>query len=392
MYYTASIYDPVLGLDQIITAASKFNVERFLYALQYKNWDEEKLELMGNEVAKYRQKLEKEYASLVEFAKVFNKEFATMNNKCYSSAMVMLRKLRSGISETKRLFLKFCPRAHQETVCREIANKPVSAYDYAYISADSYQLQLFTLDEYPACVSGLYNEMMRFFFVLNRCMQLCKQVLSDEAKIKSDMKYCKYLLEEFKIKVLREVCDIIMMIPRNSEYLTEEKNTAIASRNRYENDEAWAPVGFHNHSKTEVKHLIIKQCLEKEAGSDITGIEKLLFGEDVQKVHRIRSIIQHFDELIPASYHRKNLPAKYIQMFFRYVGVQYKLESEAVAYFNEEYLSAPSHKFTTVTYQAVNSYKKEVLADRDGSYVAFTKSLAEKFPPVFTVQKTADFY
>ena len=60
MYYTAKIYDPTIGLDQIFAAASKFNAERFLYALEYKNWDEEKLELMGNEVATYRRKLENE--------------------------------------------------------------------------------------------------------------------------------------------------------------------------------------------------------------------------------------------------------------------------------------------------------------------------------------------
>ena len=84
MYYTAQIYDPTIGLDQIFAAASKFNTERFLYALQYKNWDEKSLELMGNEVATYRMKLEVEYGRLVEFSKVFNKEFVTMNNKCFS--------------------------------------------------------------------------------------------------------------------------------------------------------------------------------------------------------------------------------------------------------------------------------------------------------------------
>ena len=87
MYYTANIYDPVGGLDSILMAASKFNADRFLYALEYKNWDERKLELMSNEVATYRRKLESEYDRLVEFSKVFNKEFATMNNTCFSSAL-----------------------------------------------------------------------------------------------------------------------------------------------------------------------------------------------------------------------------------------------------------------------------------------------------------------
>lgn len=391
MYYTAKIYDPAIGLDQIFAAASKFNTERFLYALQYKNWDEKTLELMGNEVATYRMKLEAEYGRLVEFSKVFNKEFVTMNNKCFSSALTILNKLRSGISETKKIFTKFCPRAHKENILQAITNKPVSAYEYAYISSDTYELNLFEFDGYPSCVSGLYNEMQRFFLVLIRCIQLCKQVLNDENTIKKDNNYCKYLFEEFKNHVLSEIADIIMMIPRDSEFLSEENNSAIASRNLYENDEVWAPIGFHCYSKTEVKHLIIKQVIDEEEGSDLTRIEKLLFGNDESKVHKYRYIIRHFDELIPDTYRRKNIPAKYIQMFFQFVEIPFKLESDAVSYFNEMYLSSAQHKFKTVSYQAVNGYKKEVLEDKDGAYKAFTCKIKQRFFATLTVSKASNF-
>ena len=391
MYYTANIYDPVKGLDQILQAISKFNAERFLYALKYKNWNERKFELKSIEVATYRRKLEVEYDRLVEFSKVFNKEFATMNNKCFSSALIMLNKLRSGISETKKIFTMFCPRAHQESLLQEILNKPVSAYDYAYISADIYQLPIFKFEEYPACVSGLYNEMEKFFLVLIRCIQLCKQVLDEEKKIKSDHKYCKYLFEQFKEMVMREIADIIMMIPRDSNELSEENNPAIASRSHYENDEAWAPVGFHNYSRTEVKQLVIKQVLDNESASDLTRMEMLLFGNDEAKVHKYRHIIRNFDELIPDNYHRKNLPAKYIQMFFQFVGIPYGLESDAVAYFNDMYLSSPTHKYTTVSYQAENGYKKEVLEDKDGAYKAFTSNIKQRFYTVMPLQKAANF-
>lgn len=391
MYFTANIYDPVTGFNQICEAATKFNTDRFLYALQYKNWNEQKLELMGNEVATYRMKLETEYDRLVEFSKVFNKEFVTMNNKCFSSALMMLNKLRSGISETKRIFTKFCPRAHKENLLRAFANMPVSAYEYSYISSETYQLPLFKFEGYPACVSGLYNEMEKFFLVLISCIKLCKQVLDEENKIKSDNKYCKYLFDEFKKKVLYEIADIIMMIPSDSEELSEDKNLAIASRNHFENDEAWAPVGFHNYSRTDVKKLIIKQVLEEEEGSDLTPKEKLLFGIDEAKVHKYRHIIRQFDELIPESYHRKNLPAKYIQMFFQFVSIPFKLESDAVDYFNEIYLSSANHKFTTVSYQAVNGTKKEVLEDIDGEYKAFTNNIKQRFFPTLTVSKASNF-
>ncbi|MBQ3580950.1 MAG: hypothetical protein II975_08195 [Bacteroidales bacterium] len=379
MYYTPKIDDPAKGLEQICDSASKFNSDRFIYALEYKNWDVRRLEHMCVEVASYREKLGAEYNRLVDFARTFNREFATANNQCYSSALTMLRKLRSGISETKRLFKKFCPRARKEVIYHAIGNQPVSAYDYSYISADSYQLPLFSFDAYPECVSRLHNEMTEFFMLMVRCMQLCREVMKEEANIKKDNKYCKYLFDEFKGKLMPEIADIISLIPHDADELSEAHNPAIASRYKYETDEAWASVGFHNYSRTDVKKLVIRQVLDDEQGSDITAMEKLLFGNDEETVRKYRHIIKHFDELIPASYHRNNLPAKYIQMFFQFVKIPYKLESDAVDYFNETYLSSPDHRFVTVTYQAINGHKKSVLEDKNGDFKAFVEKLRQHF-------------
>ena len=109
---------------------------RFLYALQYKNWDERTIETMSEEVASSRLRLEKEYERLAAFAKTFNKEFATDKNDCFDTALVMLRKLRSGISQTKKIFKRFCPRARKNEIFHAIGQKPASAYEYARISAD----------------------------------------------------------------------------------------------------------------------------------------------------------------------------------------------------------------------------------------------------------------
>lgn len=390
MHYTPDICNPEEGFNKILSAASKFNADRFLYAIEYKNWDERKMELLSCEVRTYRERLETEYNNLKEFAKVFNKEFATLNNQCYSSAIVLLHQIRSGISETKRLFMRFCPKASRRKTIHTMIDQPKSAYDYSRISSDTYDFSLFRLEEYPPCVSSLFDEMQKFFFVLVRCMQLCNQVLKEEKKIKGDNKYCKYLLDQFRKKVLSEIYDVYKLFSRNSKELTDE-NPAIASRNMYDNDEAWASVGFHNFTKTEVKMLVIKQLIDDEEGSDLTRKERLLFGDDEKRVHRIRQIIQHFDELIPDNYKRKNLPAKLIQMFFQHVGIPDKMESDAVEYFNETYLSSTNHKFTTVSYQAVNRNKKIVLKDMDGSYKAFTDNLKKRFYDIPTLQMAANF-
>ena len=379
MYYTPDIYNPEEGFDLIIAAANKFNTDRFLYAMKYKDWDENKLKLMTEEVAFYKQKLETEFGRLVKFAEVFNKEFATMNNKCYSSALMLLRKLKSGLGETKKLFLKFCPRAHRESVYHAIGNNPVSAFNYSNLTASAYQLDLFEFEGYPPQVESLYHEMEQFFLILIRSMQLCKQVLEDEKRIKSDNKYCKKLYDNFKESVTSEFRDILAVIDRNSEYLLPDGNPAIASRIKYESDETWAGEGFHSFTRTVVKLFAVWQMLNEVKGSDLSRTEILLFGNDEQKVHKLRHIIQHFDELIPDSYHRQHLPAKYVQMFLRLVGIPKGREKAAVEYFNETYLASPDHKYYTVTYSSVNACKRDVMEDLDGLYEEFENDIKTRF-------------
>ena len=330
MYYTTEIHDPKKGLDVIALAVAKFNSERFLYALEYKNCDETEMELMARQVAEYRAKLEAEYTRLLKFSKTFNKEFVTANNKYFDIALALLRKMRAGMSQTKKIFMKFCPRARRENIRHVIGNMPVSAYDYSYISANIYPLPLFQFDTYPPCVSGLYNEIEKFFILFAQCIGLCKSVLTEEEKIRKDKRYCYFLFKNFKDKVIKEIAGMISLFNKDSEDLSEKANSAIASRNKYDNDEAWSPFGFHNFDKNDVKLLVIKQVIDVESSTGLSKTEILLFGNDKEKVERVKHLISIFDDLLPDGYNKKKLPANTVLMFLHYFGFGKGLLKEAV--------------------------------------------------------------
>ena len=226
---------------------------------------------------------------------------------------------------------------------------------------------------------ALYREMEKFFITLVKCLQLCLQVIKDERIIKADNEYCAILLEQFKEKIASEIYDILVVIPRDSEFFSEEKNPAIASRNRYATDKAWASEGFHNHTIADMKFLVIKQMLEQGEDNDLTNEEMLLFGNDKEQVHRYRNIIQHFDELLPPDYKRKHLPAKFIQMFFQFVKIPDRMEKRAAGYFNSMYSESIHNKLYTVDYTSINGYKKEVIEDRNGEYKDFVRRLQARF-------------
>lgn len=384
MGYSPRIYDPETGLKSISDAINKFDCEHFLYALKYKNFDEKKLEAMSKEVADYRLKLEREHVKLVEFAESFNKKFVTDNNQCFDIALILIRRLKSGISEVKRIYMDFCPRFNQRHYPFKIeSNKTYSAFEYSFFSQKEFQLTLFELKDYPPCVQGLYNELSKFFFNLNLSLSLCFKVLKDEERIRKDKNYCNYLFEDFKNKMLQEFYGIISLISVNHEDFSPKNNPAIASRVKYSSTKAWAPYGFHNFTVTDVQKLIIKELLEEECEGKFTKEEIILFGNDHERILSMRNIIHHFDELLPDDYHRKNLPGVYIAMFMKWCGI-YK-ETPFVNYFNETYNSFPNRKYKVITVSAVNAAKAKFTRNDYEGYNTFVEKLESMhFVPTVT--------
>ena len=377
MAYTTTIYDPQEGLETIVRAIEKFDDKRFLFALNYKDWDEAEIELMARQVCEYRTKLEQEHIRLIEFAKTFNKEFVTDNNRCFDTGLKLIRKLRSGISEVKRIYQKFCPRApKQRFYYKAISNKKQSAFDYSYLSIGSYQLSLFPLDSeiYPPCVRGLYNELGRFFHQLSLSLALCMKVLHDEEKIRRDSKYCNFLFEKFKEKVMREMMDVVMLLPTDADIFQEKHNPAIASLKKYSGTEAWAPHGFHNYSKKDVRNLVIKEVQEAEKNGNISKEQIALFGNNSERIVKIDNIILHFDDLMPDDYKRKKLDAATIAMFMKWCGVTD--EKHFVAYFNKLYERNTAHQYKTVKKGAVNAAKNKQVREKNNiEYNEFVQKL-----------------
>ena len=380
MAYSTTIYDPKQGMETILASMEKFDKDRFLYALRYKHYDQNKLELMAEQVADYRKKLEKEHKRLLEFAGVFNHRFVTDNNKCFQTALMLLNKLRSGISEVKRIYLMFCPRWNRKNFPNPSINNQIrSVFDYSIFSIDSIQYSLFELDEYPPCVQGLYNELSKFFSQLNLSLLLCISVLEDEEKIRKDQKYCNFLYEEFKEKVIKEMMDVIMLLPMEAEIFQEEHNPAIASLKKYSGTEAWAPHGFHNFSKKDVRNLVIKEVQEAEKNGNISKEQIVLFGKNPEKIAKIDNIILHFDDLMPDGFKRKKLDAETIAMFMRWCG---KTDEERfIAYFNKVYERNPSHQYETVTKGAVNAAKNKLLREDhdDTLYNEFVQKIEKQY-------------
>jgi hypothetical protein len=109
-YYWSQI-ETLENLQYVAGLVDGFNQDRFLAALMGKrSVGKDKIVHMRNELVEITNKLEEEYLVLDEFGKTFNDKFATRNNACFSSAMTLLRKMRSGMSKMIQIFRQFAPQ------------------------------------------------------------------------------------------------------------------------------------------------------------------------------------------------------------------------------------------------------------------------------------------
>lgn len=113
--------------------------------------------------------------------------------------------------------------------------------------------------------------------------------------------------------------------------------------------------------RSDVERMVLKEADEMGMLYGISAMEGYLFGKDVERVMKVRYVIDHFDELLEGSdANRKKLPSRCVAWFMGWCKISgEKTEKDFVKYFMERYRQTGSHG--VVTYKAVNAAKNDSL-------------------------------
>lgn len=311
-----------------------FNVERLMTAIDESHFDESDVVCMKCDINVQNAKLEKQKVGLVKLSKTFNKEFATYNNKDFTTADITARRMKSGSKGIKDIFKKFTPRISSRLP--EGAPEP-QAIVYSSLSRKEYQLNLFGLEEYPHCVKDLLLSMIDFFNNINNCIGICQTVIDEEEKISHDKKRCLELLknacekailsQRHVIEALRDDPAVRKAMQENKSLNDDTENKIFLNQRKHKTEEDFAQHGFHKFNPGEISKLVLRNAIN-EAGSDATtSIEQVLFPKaNHDKILDIRYVIQHFDELLKDTNCKRGCIPSYIMvLFMKWCGVSSNL-------------------------------------------------------------------
>lgn len=356
-------------LDALISQIDSFEESSLIYALQRKGFNSFQIEMFAAEIADFSVKLRKQEISLKKAAETFNKQFANKDNRYFDTIKTMLFKVRSGVSETRKIYKKFCPIVRRP---HPFGYTP-SAFERSYISTSSYQLDLFGVNTCPDCVQGLYREMKRFFDMMASCLRICKRVLDEEAEIKRDGEYCLYLFEKFKQELLETIGDLCDIISEEALEMAKNNNRAVREWLKKGNTAAYAKDAYHNISITDCKYI----AMIERTTSDLQPLEQKLFGKDVDSAHRMRQIAMSMDEFLPENYNKKYLPHDSSIAFYE----MFKKEGIDMKSIIDYIIFNYQGQYKIQSYSAINSkYGQITNEERTKILNRFKTKVNEKYP------------
>lgn len=338
MFYPSNIHEPEDGLRMVLEAVNKFSVSTFLYAIRDREKDVYEIERFATHIAEKRSVLEREYIALKEVSQTFNKEYVTNYNKRFSLSLKLLKELKNSLRETRSIYQRYAPTVHRsrDEYKRNDVDIP-NIHDVSLLRSDNYISDIFGVESYPVCVSGLFHEMEKFFNIMQKSIELCLYIILQERKYRRNVPKMVSMYNKQKAKVNEEVDDMIRYIGDITK-LNNDTCEIYASFKMCDGDiEKFAPAGFHNWTPREFTRLQARLGLEKLKEAQIDDLERAIWGTDVKQVALVRSIIKRFDELLPDGFNNKKLPAPLVAMFMIWTKADEKQWKNFIKYFKKKY-------------------------------------------------------
>ena len=363
-------------MQDALTAMQDFSYSTFLNAVSHKMKTDEEIEEVSRYVAESVVKMQEEYGRMDRNRYWFLNTIVTNDNRCYETCHVLANRLRVSIGRSKKIFQKFHVRAKAgEKKKRELhglEEKTVFSSSYLTLPATG---DLFG-GEYPKCVDDLYKNMSLFNEELIKIYRLIRDVLNQEAEIRDDHEMCYGMLMEY-LKQCKSFFSVFIEGMEVDEDCVLCPNDILKMREENPKDEVFASAIYHNVSPKSVKLWWLKESYRRRSKLNITAEEQYFWGEDVDKILKVRTVLGSFDNAIPEdeTIRENKLPSKYVVMFMEWCGVlNTKDEKQFVEFFNKKYKE--KGKYEIVSPKTVNNQKNKMLGFEDEKeYKIFARKL-----------------
>lgn len=282
------------GLQTLYDTTQGATDERFVAGIQCKRTKIADILKLTNRLRDSRGVLESELLRLADFAKVFNKLYATKNNKWFNTAEIMLKKIQSHYLRWREILKFTSPRKSRK---KRKSKKEKTIYETTSFNRNRpIQSDAFGMSSYDYQVKELKNELHLFLGDMVKGIKLCQTMLKEEDKIKHDPEWIKDIYEDCYNMVVAKNRETIDWL--HSMGLAHEDNPLYQLMIKYNDKEKFIEEQFHEHTDTRFIDFVIADVIMTLMNNNINATEQQLWGKNYEKIKMVRFAIENFDLLV----------------------------------------------------------------------------------------------
>jgi len=349
----------------------KFDVANLLYAINGKHLDEDEIVSLTNDISEYHVKLKRQKQYLFKFCKTFPKEFASEDNNLVDSSVKVSWRMRSGAACVKRVFKKFC-KVSRKHLPGGVPER--QAHEVSLISTENYSVDLYGLSSYPECVKELFRVMLEFYVDLNECLEEGLRTVKEVKTIKGDARKCLDILihacekskknQRVLIEAMMTDPDMKKAVMNNKTFSGDENPVLKEFKKNTSSKEQFAQKYYKNCSPKDVDKITIYEVTSYEEDPNLR-FAKVVFNNNIEKIHKVNYVIEHFDKLLPEKCKRNKIPAMNLFFFYEWCNPIVGIDS-FLKYF-DKYYHEHGGKWESIGKSAITGANTKHTLCKDGS-------------------------
>ncbi len=267
--------------------------ERFLYCLQQKRWTIEDIHKFNARLQISYDYTFKEYERIQELRKTYNREYPTDHKKYFSTAIELMSKMRSTLSAYKKIADGFQPKKKRGSKVKE----GVSACERTPLYNGAYSQDAFGWEVYPdKAVKELLKNLNDYLELAGKCLALCLEVIDEEKAVRADPEW-SYAL--YKDSFKRSVSNSKRMIEWMKQKDENVDHEIVKAMEEAKDVKKLIADLYHEFNHSDFNFYCACKTIRDGRKVGLTPEESALFGKDnVDKVVRIRTLLDHISELI----------------------------------------------------------------------------------------------
>lgn len=296
-------------------------------------------------------KMKSELIRAEVYKESYNKEYATEINGYYQELHEVFKKIRSHMSPFKTLMQKGQKGIHSYIAdCEKYGVEPKSMMDTSVMGNAPFTYALFPIAEQPACIQQLYHILESFFEAIQKCMELCIEMINEETNIRKDPSRSYALFNEAREKAWKDILDEVLLITDSTIDTLKRINPVYQDSLKFSSERDFAPNGFHVYTKIALRHYNEIKCYEAQQ-KGYTGLELAIWDDQLDVIDNVRMVVKEFDNLLPESFEQRNM-GQYMYYFCQWACA--KKTKKVCEYFIQNYKG----KYKPSQYPAVNNHHK----------------------------------